>query len=73
MTIQLTVIGLNQVGVSIGLALQDNPLQIERVASDSEFSYEQKAIKLKTCLRRLKMLTSSCCACRWMKSATRLR
>ena len=59
MTIQLTVIGLNQVGVSIGLALQDNPLQIERVASDSDYSYEQKAMKLKAFDRAVHNLPSA--------------
>jgi prephenate dehydrogenase len=47
MAIQLTVIGLNQVGVSIGLALQNNSEEIERIGSDAEYSYEQKALKLK--------------------------
>lgn len=47
MTIQLTVIGLNQIGVSIGLALQSNSQQIERVGSDIDILAEQKAMKLK--------------------------
>jgi len=46
MSIQLTVIGLNRVGVSIGLALKDNPAQISRIGSDANVGNEQQALKM---------------------------
>lgn len=47
MNLQLTVIGLNQVGVSIGLAVQNSKEQFERVGSDIDIIAEQKALRLK--------------------------
>ncbi len=47
MSLHLTVIGLNQVGVSIGLALQNTNKQFERVGSDADIIAEQKALRLK--------------------------
>lgn len=46
MSIQLTVIGLNRIGVSLGLALKDNPHDIVRIGSDPSVSAEQKAFKM---------------------------
>ncbi len=46
MTIQLTVIGLNQIGVSIGLALANNSYNIQRIGSDVDIAFEQKALKM---------------------------
>lgn len=45
MTVQLTVIGLNQIGVSIGLALKAGEHPIARVGSDADILAEQKALK----------------------------
>ncbi|MEN4011468.1 MAG: prephenate dehydrogenase/arogenate dehydrogenase family protein [Bellilinea sp.] len=47
MTLQVTVIGLSQVGVSIGLALQNAKEQFVRVGSDIDIIAEQKALRLK--------------------------
>lgn len=47
MTIQLTVIGLNQIGVSIGLALQEKSNDITRIGNDADFSLEQKTQRLR--------------------------
>ncbi len=46
MSIQLTVIGLNRIGVSVGLALKDNPHEIIRIGTDPSLSAEQKALKM---------------------------
>jgi prephenate dehydrogenase len=46
MTVQLTVIGLNQVGVSIGLAIKAGNHPILRIGSDIDITTEQKALKL---------------------------
>lgn len=46
MSIQLTVIGLNRIGVSLGLALKDNPNDIKRIGTDPDTSAEQKALKM---------------------------
>ncbi|MHB8857110.1 MAG: prephenate dehydrogenase [Bellilinea sp.] len=46
MTIQMTVIGLNQIGVSIGLALKAGNHTITRVGSDEDILIEGKAQKL---------------------------
>ncbi|HWR65325.1 MAG TPA: prephenate dehydrogenase [Bellilinea sp.] len=46
MTVQLTVIGLNQIGVSIGLALKAGEHPIERIGSDADLLAERKALKL---------------------------
>ena len=46
MTVQLTVIGLDQVGVSMGLALKAREHPITRVGSDADLLAEQKALKL---------------------------
>ncbi|WP_299024474.1 prephenate dehydrogenase [uncultured Thermanaerothrix sp.] len=46
MTIRMTIIGLGQIGTSIGLALKDNPYQIVRIGNDSDPHLEQKALKM---------------------------
>ena len=46
MTVQMTVIGLNQIGVSIGLALKAGNHAITRVGSDEDILIEGKAQKL---------------------------
>jgi len=46
MTVQLAVIGLNQIGISIGLALKAGQHPIERIGSDADLLAEQKALKL---------------------------
>jgi prephenate dehydrogenase len=46
MSIQLTVIGLNRIGVSVGLALKDNPHDMIRIGTDPSQSAEQKALKM---------------------------
>jgi prephenate dehydrogenase len=47
MTIQITVIGLNPVGISCGLALQNHEKDLLRIGSDVDLGLEQKALKLK--------------------------
>ena len=47
MTIQLTVIGLNQIGVSIGLALQEKSQDITRIGNDADYLLEQKTQRLR--------------------------
>lgn len=46
MTIQLTVLGLNRIGVSIGLALKGKADQITRIGSDVNLSAEKQALKM---------------------------
>ena len=46
MSVRLTVIGLNRIGVSIGLALKNNPSNITRIGSDANVGNEQKALKM---------------------------
>lgn len=46
MSVRLTVIGLNHIGVSIGLALKNNPSNITRIGSDANVGNEQKALKM---------------------------
>lgn len=46
MSIQLTVVGLNRVGASIGLALKDNKLDIVRIGTDISTIAEQRALKM---------------------------
>lgn len=46
MTVQLTVIGLNQIGLSMGLALKAGEYPIERTGSDADLLAERKALKL---------------------------
>lgn len=46
MSIQLTVLGLNRIGVSMGLALKDNPHEIIRIGTDPSLTAEQKALKM---------------------------
>lgn len=46
MTVQLTIIGLGQIGASIGLALADETHQLERVGHDSDIITARKAEKL---------------------------
>ncbi|KPL82838.1 hypothetical protein SE15_12380 [Thermanaerothrix daxensis] len=46
MTIRMTIIGLGQIGASIGLALKDNPHQIVRIGNDADPHLEQKALKM---------------------------
>jgi len=59
MAIQLTVIGLNRVGVSIGLALHNNTQHIERIGTSAEYSDEKKAMNLKAFDRVVHNLTSA--------------
>ncbi len=47
MATQLSVIGLGRIGLSMGLALQDNSQEIIRIGADIELSAEQRANKLK--------------------------
>ncbi len=46
MSIQISVLGLGQVGTSIGLALASHKDQILRVGSDSEMKAERAAVKM---------------------------
>jgi prephenate dehydrogenase len=46
MTVQITIIGLGQVGTSIGLALAAHKDQVTRFGNDIEASIAQKALKL---------------------------
>lgn len=46
MTIRMTIIGLGRIGLSIGLALKDNPHQIVRIGNDADPQIEQKALKM---------------------------
>ena len=46
MTINLSIIGLNKIGVSIGLALKDHSQQIVRIGHDRENSKQKKAMEL---------------------------
>jgi len=46
MSIQLTVVGLNRVGASIGLALKDNKHDIVRIGTDISTIAEQRAQKM---------------------------
>jgi len=46
MTIRLTIIGLDLIGTSIGLALKDNPHEIVRIGNDPDPQKEQKALKM---------------------------
>lgn len=45
MTVQLAVIGLNQIGISMGLALKAGEHPIERVGNDADLLTERKALK----------------------------
>ncbi len=47
MTIQITIIGLGQIGASFGLALQSRQEQLKRVGHDKEISIARQAEKLK--------------------------
>jgi prephenate dehydrogenase len=47
MTIQITIIGLGQIGASFGLALQTRQEQLKRVGHDKEISIARQAEKLK--------------------------
>ncbi|MHB8192317.1 MAG: prephenate dehydrogenase [Bellilinea sp.] len=46
MTVNLSVIGLNQIGVSIGLAIQAGSHPITRIGSDLDIGNERKALKM---------------------------
>jgi len=46
MTIDLTIIGLNKIGVSIGLALKNHTQEIRRFGHDRENSKQKKALEL---------------------------
>jgi len=46
MTIQVTVIGINQIGASIGLALKAGSHPITTVGNDMDLLYEQKALRM---------------------------
>jgi len=46
MTIQVTVIGINQIGASIGLALKANPHGFTSVGTDMDLINEQKSLKM---------------------------
>jgi prephenate dehydrogenase len=46
MTVQITIIGLGQIGASIGLALKDKKDQIVRVGHDKEIEISRQAEKL---------------------------
>ncbi len=46
MTIRMTIVGLGRIGLSIGLALKDNPHQIMRIGNDADPQIEQKALKM---------------------------
>lgn len=47
MAVQITVLGLNQIGISLGLALQNHEKGLVRIGSDQDIVLEQKAMKLK--------------------------
>ena len=47
MTIQITIIGLGQIGASFGLALQSREDQMKRVGHDKELSIARQAEKIK--------------------------
>ncbi len=47
MTIQITIIGLGQIGASFGLALQPQAEQLKRVGHDKELSIARQAEKMK--------------------------
>jgi prephenate dehydrogenase len=47
MTIQMTIIGLGQIGASIGLALADQKSQISCLGFDADSAIEHQAMKLK--------------------------
>ncbi len=47
MTIQITIIGLGQIGASFGLALQSQQEQLKRVGHDKELSIARQAEKMK--------------------------
>ena len=47
MTIQITIIGLGQIGASFGLALQTKQESIKRVGHDKELSIARQAEKIK--------------------------
>jgi prephenate dehydrogenase len=47
MTIQITIIGLGQIGASFGLALQSRQDQLKRVGHDRELSVARQAEKIK--------------------------
>jgi prephenate dehydrogenase len=47
MTIQMTVIGLGQIGASIGLALADHKSQITCLGFDADSAIEHQAVKMK--------------------------
>lgn len=49
MAIQLTIIGLGQIGASIGLALANQTEKIKRVGNDREFAIQNKAKSLGAC------------------------
>ena len=46
MTIQITIIGLGQIGASIGLALAENKEMFERIGHDKDPLVARKAVKL---------------------------
>jgi len=46
MAVQLTVIGLNKIGVSIGLALKENPQLITRFCHDRDSSKHKKVLEM---------------------------
>jgi prephenate dehydrogenase len=47
MTVQMTIIGLGQIGASIGLALADQKSQISCLGFDSDSAIEHQALKMK--------------------------
>jgi prephenate dehydrogenase len=47
MTVQITIIGLGQIGASFGLALQSRQEQLKRVGHDKELSIARQAEKIK--------------------------
>lgn len=59
MTLRITLLGLNQTAVSIGLALQKHVGQLERIGSDADLIAEQKALHLKAIDRIIHNLHSA--------------
>ncbi|GIV63558.1 MAG: prephenate dehydrogenase [Bellilinea sp.] len=59
MALRISLIGLNQTAVSIGLALQKNSAQLERIGSDADLIAEQKALHLKAIDRIIHNLHSA--------------
>lgn len=46
MTIQITIVGLGQIGASVGLALADRQASIHRVGHDRDYKTARKAVKM---------------------------